>query len=83
MSEWVIVVYPQFSNSWREQDNFQWDDDEVHFVLDKHAELDFDSASLLKLQSTDRNVASLGHIILIPSQPVFALSSWGCLAKKQ
>ena len=27
--------------SWREQVNFQWDDDEVRFVLDQHAELDF------------------------------------------
>ena len=26
--------------SWREQVNFQLDDDEVHFVLDQHAELD-------------------------------------------
>ena len=23
--------------SWREQVNFQWDDNEVHFVLDQHA----------------------------------------------
>ena len=23
--------------SWKEQVNFQWDDDEVHFVLDQHA----------------------------------------------
>jgi hypothetical protein len=23
--------------SWQEQVNFQWDDDEIHFVLDKHA----------------------------------------------
>ena len=56
---------------------FQWDDhdDEVRFVLDKHAELYFFSASLLKLQSADRHVASLRHIILILSQPVFGLSS--------
>jgi hypothetical protein len=26
--------------SWREQVNFQWDDDEVHFVLDQHTLLD-------------------------------------------
>jgi hypothetical protein len=54
--------------------NFQWDDDEVRFVLDQHAELDFYSASSLKQQSAGRHVAPLGHIILIPSQPVFALS---------
>jgi hypothetical protein len=60
---------------WREQINFQWDDDdEVRFVLDQHAELDFHSARSLKQQSADRHVAPLGHIILIPSQPVFVLS---------
>jgi hypothetical protein len=39
--EWVIVVKRQLSNfsaiSWREQVNFQRDDDEVRFILDKHA----------------------------------------------
>ena len=59
---------------WREQVNFQWDDDEVRFVLDQHAELDFYSASSLKQQSAGRHVIPLGHIILIPSQPVFVLS---------
>jgi hypothetical protein len=54
--------------------NFQWDDDDdVRFVLDQHTELDFYSASSLKQQSLDRHVASLGHIILIPSLPVVAL----------
>jgi hypothetical protein len=51
----------------------QWDDDEFHFVLDQHAELDFYSASSLKQQSAGRHVAPLGHIILI-EPPVFALS---------
>jgi len=50
-------------------------DDEVRFVLDQHALLDIYSASSLKQQSVDRQIAPLGHIILIPSQPVFALSS--------
>jgi hypothetical protein len=34
----------------------------------------FYSASSLKQQSASKPVALLGHIILIPSQPVFALS---------
>ena len=55
--------------SLREKVNFQWDDDEVRFVLDQHAELELYSASSLK-----QHVAPLGHIILIPSQPVFTLS---------
>ena len=76
MSEWLLKH--QFSNfsaiSLWEQVNFQWDDDEIRFVLDHHAELDFNSASSLKQQSADRHVVPLGHIILIPSQSVFALS---------
>jgi hypothetical protein len=44
------------------------------FVLDQHAELIFYSASSLKQQSAGRHVTPLGHIILIPSQAVFALS---------
>ena len=38
----------------------------------QHAELNFYSASSLKQQSAGRHVAPLGHIIPIPSQPVFA-----------
>jgi hypothetical protein len=40
--------------SWREQVNIQWDDDEVRFVLEQHAELDFYSTRSLKQQSADR-----------------------------
>jgi hypothetical protein len=49
---------------------------EVRFVLDQYAELDFynDNASSLKQQFAGRHVAPFGHIILIPSQSVFALS---------
>ena len=73
----MIVVQRQFSKFaaiwWREQVNFQWDeDDEVCFVLDQHANLDFYSASSLKQQSTGRHVAPLGHIILILNQSVFS-----------
>jgi len=35
--------------------------------------MDFYSSSSLKLQSAGRHVAPLGHIILIPRQPVFTL----------
>ena len=77
--EWVIVVLCQLSIfsavSWLEQVNFQWDDDdEVRFVLDQHAKLDFYSASSVKQQCVDGHVAPLRHIILIPSQPFFTLS---------
>jgi hypothetical protein len=36
--------------------------------------LDIFSASSLKQQFAGKNVTSFGHIILIPSQPIFALS---------
>jgi len=42
--------------------------------------LDLYSASSLKQQSAGRHVAPLGHIILIPSQP---LLNAVCLAEKQ
>ena len=58
----------------REQVNYQWDDDDVRFVLDQNAELDFYSASSLKQQSAGKNVTPFGHIILIPSPPILALS---------
>ena len=76
MSDCCLTLIQHFSAiSWREQVNFQSDDvDEVRFILEEHAELDFYSASSLKQQSAGIHVALLGHIILIPKQPVFALS---------
>jgi hypothetical protein len=46
--------------------NFQWDD-EVRFVLDQNAKLDFYNASSLKQQSAGRHVAPLRHIIIVIS----------------
>jgi hypothetical protein len=51
--------------SWRGHVIFWRDDDD---------EVDFYSASSLKQQFAGRHDAPLGHIILIPSQPVFALN---------
>ena len=42
--------------------------------------IEFYSASSLKQQSVGRHVAPLGHIILIPSQPVFLLND-ACLVE--
>jgi hypothetical protein len=57
--------------SYREQVNFQLDDDEVRFVLDQHTWLDFYSAISPKQQSTDRHVTQLGHIIIILNAACF------------
>jgi hypothetical protein len=60
----ILRKHSNFSAiSWQEQVNFQRDDDEVRFVLDHHAELDFYSAIPLKKQSTGRHDAPLGQII--------------------
>jgi hypothetical protein len=80
VSEWVSAycLTPKWAifqvYSWWQQVTFWWDDDDVRFVLDQNAELDFCSARLLKQQSAGRHVSPLGHIIPIPSQPVFDLT---------
>jgi hypothetical protein len=37
----------------------------------------------LKQQSVDRHVSPLGHIILIPNQPVFVLSLYCCVLSRE
>ena len=79
VSEWLLfhatsAFLTYTAISWREQANFQSDDDEVRSILDQHAWLDFYCANSLKQQSAGRDVAPFWYIILIPSQPVFALS---------
>jgi hypothetical protein len=74
----VIFAYHQFSNvaaiSWREQVNFLWDDDDVRFVLDQHAELDFIVLGHWNnSKREDMSLNSSENIILIASQLVFAL----------
>jgi len=56
-------------------------------VLDQHASLDFYSASPLKehVQSVDRHVTPLGHIILISrvNQSFLLILNAPCLVEKQ
>jgi len=40
VNEWLLFN-TNSAISWWEQVNFQWDDDEVRFILDQHSELDF------------------------------------------
>jgi hypothetical protein len=63
VSEWLLF---NTTISLREQVNFQWDDDEVLFILDQQAELDFYSANSLKQQSAGKHVTPPAQIILIP-----------------
>ena len=61
---------------------FQWDDDEIRFVLDQHAELH--SASLLKQQSTDkRSLHSDTLFWLRANKSLIFLLNAACLAEKQ
>ena len=62
VSEFLTPTQHFSAISWREQVNFQLDDDEIRFVLDQHDELDFYSARSLKQQSADRQFAPLGLI---------------------
>jgi hypothetical protein len=61
--------------SWREQvTSWLYEDDDVLFVPDQDPDWDFYYAISLKQQSAGRRVAPLGHIIPVPSQPVFTLT---------
>ena len=79
MNEWVndycLTPNEQFPSYFMARTSyFEWNDDEIRFVLDQHTELDFYNASSLKQQSAGRQVAPLEHIIMIPRQLVFVLS---------
>ena len=68
MSEWLLLT--PFSAMYHGKNKLIFNE-----MMMRSALLDFFSASSLKQQSEDRHVAPLGHIILILSQPVFALFS--------
>jgi len=77
MNEWLLFNakwgFPP-AILWRKQVRFQWNGDEVRFVLEQHPSLDIYGASSLKQQSANIHVAPFGHFILIQDQSVFALS---------
>ena len=73
MSDCCLMPNEQFSAiSWSEQIIGH----DVCLVLNRYAELDFYSASSLKKQSEGRHVASLGHIMLIPTNQNLLLLLW-------
>ena len=72
-TEWVsyycLAQNDQFYSYFRVTSIYiQWNNDDVRFLLDQHAQLNFNSDSSRKQQSLDR------HIILIASQQGFALT---------
>ena len=52
------------------------------FFQSDYDELPLYTRPTLKQQSVDRHVDPLGHIILIPSQPVFPLSPYICVLSR-
>ena len=46
--------------SWQEQVTFKWNDEDIRFVLDQHAYLDFYSTSSLKQHYPGGHVTKLG-----------------------
>jgi hypothetical protein len=79
MSEWLL-----FNTNSAIFQLYQWDDDEVRFVLDQHAELDLYSAS--SLNNSPRADMSLHSDTLFwfrANQSLLFLLNDACLAEKQ
>jgi hypothetical protein len=57
-------------------------DDDVRFVLEQYDKLYSYSSISRKHQSVGRHFGPLGHIILIPSQPVCALNPYCVLSRE-
>ena len=86
VNEWLIYWTPNeqfFSYIIARASYIRWDDEVVRCVLDQYAQLDFYSASWLKQQYTDKHVCPLWHIILIQSQPVFALTPYNYMLSRE
>ena len=86
LSEWLLLntkwVIFQLYQSWREQvtfDEMMMSKKKCLLCSTRPTSLDFYCASSLKQQSVGRHVPPLEHIILIPNQPVFALSPKCCM----
>jgi hypothetical protein len=63
--------------SWWEQVLFRWNDDDIHFELDQHANGFYSNSSMKQWFMMQVYMSpSLGHIILILSPPVFVTPQW-------
>jgi hypothetical protein len=56
----------------------QWNDYDVHFKLDQHAQLDLYTCNTNSLKQQVDMLLHLGHIILILRQPIFVLTLYTC-----
>ena len=71
---WLTPNEQIFSYIMARTSYFGWDYDDVRFVLVQQGELGLYSSSSPQQQSTGGYAVSLEDIILIPNQPVFALT---------
>jgi hypothetical protein len=87
MSDCCLTPIHQFFQLYHSENRlfFQWDDDEVHFVLDQHAELDFYSASSLKQHSPQVDMSFYSDTLFRfrANQSLLFLINAACLAEKQ
>jgi hypothetical protein len=81
---WLVFNSEQFfSHIMARTSYIQWNNDDVYFVIDKYALLDPYSVRSLKQQSAGRYITAFGHIIVIPSQPVFSPTHWSCVHSRE
>ena len=84
VSEWLFIIANFSAISRREQVHIQWNDDDVRFVLDQHAEFDFYSAVHW---SNNSRINMSQHSDTLSwfrvNQSLLFLLNAGCLAEKQ
>jgi hypothetical protein len=79
VSEWLLLFRHCSAISWREQVNYQWDDDEVR-LLDQHTELDFYSAN--NSPCVDMSLHTDTLFWFQANQSLLFLLNTACLAEK-
>ena len=82
MNKWLFVAKLAIFQLYHGENRLHFVDGDIYFVLDQNTpQLDFYNAiyNSLKQDFSGRHIAPLGHIILILSQPVFALTPECCI----
>jgi hypothetical protein len=75
LSEWLLFnVKWAFCQPYHDENKLHFNDMMMMLICTRPTRLIGNSATWLKQPSVGRHVAPLGHIILIPSQPVFSLT---------
>jgi hypothetical protein len=84
VSEWLLFnVKWAFCQPYHDENKLHFNDMMMMLICTRPTRLIGNSASWLKQPSVGRHVAPLGHIILIPSQPVFSLASCNSVISRE